>query len=290
MIRVLYAHDVVSARTPARPCGPEATVQTEVERLERLIRNQNMFTGFLEAVESQGREQNGTLLTLDDGYRSALTTVKPLIERYGVVCMVFVTTAFVSGHAIPYEYQLARVINSVSTLSVPGWVDRGEDWPTWSESEKRLAYEALRRKLKSCGGIRRSRAMSAIAELNGCKAEVERSCDFLSWDEVRELAEHPLFRIGAHSCTHPALTTVARKEAKGEIVQSKSQLEAVIGRPVECFAYPYGSNSRLVRALVERSGFKCAFATGERSFASWSNVNRFAIPRVDIDVVEMWGA
>lgn len=288
MIRVLYAHDIVSARTPGPTCGPEASVQTEAERLEQVIRTEDMFTDFAKVFESGGEEQNGTLLTLDDGYRSVITRVKPLIERHGIVCIVFITTGFVGGDAIPYEYQLAGIIRNVSVLRVPRWVDKAEEWLTGSESEKRTAYETLRRKLKGYGGTKRSRAIDLIAEWNGSEwGGMEHACEFLSWDEVRELGEHPLFRIGAHTCTHPAMKSLPVKEARREIVQSKSQLEMVVGGPIECFAYPYGSNSRAVRVLVRRSGFRRAFRTGETGFSSWRTVNRFGIPRVHIDLEEV---
>jgi peptidoglycan/xylan/chitin deacetylase (PgdA/CDA1 family) len=64
--------------------------------------------------------------------------------------------------------------------------------------------------------------------------------------------------IGAHTLTHPSLTTIPEAQAREEISSSKKKLEDLFGVPVRHFCYPYGKWSRRVRDLVEGAGYATA--------------------------------
>lgn len=64
--------------------------------------------------------------------------------------------------------------------------------------------------------------------------------------------------IGAHTCTHPRLSLLSRKEAKEEIFSGKKKLEDCFGTPIEHFAYPYGDYSETTVELVQEAGFQTA--------------------------------
>jgi len=68
--------------------------------------------------------------------------------------------------------------------------------------------------------------------------------------------------FGAHSRTHPDLTKLSVAECEGEIVGSKSDLAAVLGRPIVSFAYPFGENHEASRKIV-RQEFGLGFGTEE---------------------------
>ena len=84
--------------------------------------------------------------------------------------------------------------------------------------------------------------------------------------------------IGAHSVSHPDLSTLSYEEALGELAGSKSGLETVLGEPVEVAAYPYGrANEETVRACRD-AGFVAACAASGRG--SWSDSHN--LPRQDV--------
>ena len=64
--------------------------------------------------------------------------------------------------------------------------------------------------------------------------------------------------IGAHTCTHPRLSRLSRKEAKEEIFSGKKKLEDRFGVPIEHFAYPYGDYNETTVELVREAGFQTA--------------------------------
>ena len=80
--------------------------------------------------------------------------------------------------------------------------------------------------------------------------------DKLSGPQLRALSER--FEIGAHTVTHPLLTTVDDDRARDEICLSKVQLEDVLGDSVISFCYPGGRRLPQHVAMVEQAGFKLA--------------------------------
>jgi peptidoglycan/xylan/chitin deacetylase (PgdA/CDA1 family) len=83
----------------------------------------------------------------------------------------------------------------------------------------------------------------------------------LSWDELAGIAEIPLFTIGAHTVTHPALPTVDDAAAWDEIAGSKRILETRLGRPVALFAYPAGFYGVREARMVRDAGYSAAVTT-----------------------------
>jgi peptidoglycan/xylan/chitin deacetylase (PgdA/CDA1 family) len=82
--------------------------------------------------------------------------------------------------------------------------------------------------------------------------------------------------IGAHTRTHPILTSLDEETAMKEIGGGKSDLESILGSKVSLFAYPNGKpfrdyNSTHVE-MVRRAGFAAAVSTAVGSSDSGSDV------------------
>ncbi|WP_201979151.1 glycosyltransferase [Hymenobacter rubidus] len=69
------------------------------------------------------------------------------------------------------------------------------------------------------------------------------------------------WEIGAHTLSHPRLTTLPLPDAAHEIRESKAALEASLQTEVVSFAYPYGDLNDAVKNLVREAGFALGVAT-----------------------------
>lgn len=76
-----------------------------------------------------------------------------------------------------------------------------------------------------------------------------RARDLMSWSRIAELARAGV-EFGAHTMTHPSLTTLPPGRARSEILESKQAIEDRLGTPVRSFAYPYGAESEGLRRIV----------------------------------------
>jgi peptidoglycan/xylan/chitin deacetylase (PgdA/CDA1 family) len=64
--------------------------------------------------------------------------------------------------------------------------------------------------------------------------------------------------VGAHSRTHPRLTSCNDTELQDEIAGSKADLETLLGQPIKQFCYPYGDLDERVVAATRQAGFDAA--------------------------------
>lgn len=79
----------------------------------------------------------------------------------------------------------------------------------------------------------------------------------LDWDAIRDLAGAG-WEIGAHSCSHPHLTTVSDAELERQLAEPKRVLERELARPCTSLAYPYGDVDARVEAAAARAGYVAA--------------------------------
>lgn len=80
-------------------------------------------------------------------------------------------------------------------------------------------------------------------------------------DQIRDCGAHGI-EIGAHTRTHPDLTTLSGPSLAEEIDGSAADIADIIGTGVTSFAYPYGRWNDEVRARV-RESFDLAFTCEE---------------------------
>jgi peptidoglycan/xylan/chitin deacetylase (PgdA/CDA1 family) len=99
----------------------------------------------------------------------------------------------------------------------------------------------------------------------------------LSWQEIREMQDAGM-DIGAHTCTHPRLTQLPMERIAAEMLGSKTIIREMLGRPVACFAYPFGRYDARIRDLAAQH-FCCALSD-KLGFVT-ADSDPFALERVD---------
>jgi peptidoglycan/xylan/chitin deacetylase (PgdA/CDA1 family) len=114
----------------------------------------------------------------------------------------------------------------------------------------------------------------------------------LDWEQLGALHEAGV-HLGAHTCTHPRLTTLEGDALEREIVGSKQRLAREIGVDVHTFAYPYGAVSPAARDLVARTFH---FGCTTRLAALASEEDPAMLPRLDSyylrspEALDAWGS
>ena len=101
-------------------------------------------------------------------------------------------------------------------------------------------------------------------------------------NELIELARS--VEIGGHTVTHPDLPTLSRADAEAEMRGGKEALESILGRPVDVFAYPWGTATDETAAACRAAGFvaacaRPASAPGTIPFACRARPSATATPR-----------
>lgn len=101
----------------------------------------------------------------------------------------------------------------------------------------------------------------------------------VSADQIRELVREGI-EIQSHGMTHANLADMSLDDARREIADSKKKLEDITGRPVEYFAYPYGSFRPAHFEMLAEAGYKAAVSTvrGKKHFAD----ERYCLKRIPV--------
>lgn len=113
-------------------------------------------------------------------------------------------------------------------------------------------------------------------------ADNERA-HFLSEMEIRILSNNPLIDIGAHTHTHRRLSDLPYNEQLNEIKKSKVILEDIIGKPLNNFAYPFGSSTDFDKdsiRIVKELGFISAYEN--TGLLGYRGSSIYSFPRINI--------
>jgi peptidoglycan/xylan/chitin deacetylase (PgdA/CDA1 family) len=81
---------------------------------------------------------------------------------------------------------------------------------------------------------------------------------WLTRGQVRAL-DRAGMEIGAHTWDHRALPTYGADDWRVQLAEPKAQLEAIVGHPVDAFAYPFGEWDAASAGHVRDAGFAIAF-------------------------------
>jgi len=101
----------------------------------------------------------------------------------------------------------------------------------------------------------------------------------LSALQLKELSAQG-FEIGCHSMTHPMLTDLNEAGLQREIADAKSQLEQIVGKPVEHFSCPGGRCDERVVRTSRAAGYRTVATS--RIHGNSPDTDSFALGRVAI--------
>lgn len=102
--------------------------------------------------------------------------------------------------------------------------------------------------------------------------------NYMTTEQVKEVAQSGLIEIGAHTVHHKNLTSISLEEAKLEIEKSREDLERIFEMNVVSFAYPYGGFNNELADFVKKTGFTTAVTTRGGIIANQEN--RYTLFRI----------
>jgi peptidoglycan/xylan/chitin deacetylase (PgdA/CDA1 family) len=262
----------------------EITPEFLDEALSLLGERGFQFVSLTEAVRRLG-EPNAkrfVALTFDDGYSDFTRYALPVLEKHSAPLTLFLSPGFIEGGAQLWWLQLEEAVRRLDGVEV----DSEPALPARDAREKATAYERVYWRLRAKPEAELLDACRRLAAQAGVTDAALRENMFLGWDEVAELAQHPLVEIGAHSMTHIRLAQWPEAEASNEMAQSRAALEARLTRPVASFCYPVGdptSAGPREFKLARELGFRIGVTTRPGMLFPQHAEHTLALPRVSLN-------
>jgi peptidoglycan/xylan/chitin deacetylase (PgdA/CDA1 family) len=217
------------------------------------------------ALERASVPRRAVAVTFDDGYADNFRNARPILDRHRVPATVFVTTGYTGTGREFWWDELGRTLFFAPRLPVRLTVTAGGSARHWhvasasrmtveerladrewsvlrqdNPTDLHLAYREMAPLLSLAPSGAREEMLAELREqtqtpMPGHPAD----CAMTSCD-LRTLHQEGLIALGAHTVTHPVLSSLTPEAAAHEIRQSRADLEALSGAAVSSFAYPYG--------------------------------------------------
>jgi peptidoglycan/xylan/chitin deacetylase (PgdA/CDA1 family) len=235
------------------------------------------------ALREPGRR---VVVTVDDCYRDSYEVAFPVFAENGVRATFFLASGFVDGTAAPWWDEIAWIVTSSKR-------ERLEPSTWWSDTlplQGTGARATITKLVRVRRGLDPQRGADMVEHLAAAAGSGRRPAEsiaeeFISWDHAREMAEAGM-TIGAHTETHPVLSTLSAQDQRTEIHRGLERIAAELGQRPTTFAYPVGLQGTFdssTKDALEGCGVKLAFSN-YGGYTRQSNWDPLEIRRVGVSL------
>lgn len=204
----------------------------------------------------------GYAITFDDGFENNLTVAAPLLERYETPATFYVCSSFVDENRMSWTDQIEHAFEAAPSVRLQS-AELKLNKTLVSAEEKIDALDRIRNYVKSNPDVDPYAFAARMVAVAGAPT-TKPDCwldQKLSWSQVGELADRPLFEVGAHGLSHKILSFLPAPELKYEVRESIRKVGDATGREVRHFSYPEGLEhcySAAVIAELKAAGIVCS--------------------------------
>jgi peptidoglycan/xylan/chitin deacetylase (PgdA/CDA1 family) len=232
----------------------------------------------IESLESRTPlVRRAVLIGFDDAYRDFKTNAWPVLQKFELPAIVFVSTAYPDApNKLFWWDRLHRsIMNSTSqALNFPplGLLPL-------SSAPKRL--ESLRSLQDYIKSQNHSNALAMVDEICSRLGEKEVADNgVLGWDELRQLSVEGV-ELCSHTQTHPILTNLSADQIRAEVAGSYRDLKREIGDVLPIISYPNGNCDSGILKILQQEGFKLGF-TAQDGHNDLAKTNPLLLRRTNI--------
>ena len=183
--------------------------------------------------------------TVDDGYLDQATVGARVFAEFDCPVTIFLMTGFLDGIVVPWWDVIQYVFENTARRNLQLELGGEQVAYAWSSGHGRFQAEMnfLSRCNDAADDVRRAaiEALATAAEVAVPERPVPPNVP-MSWEQARSL-ERSGVTFGAHTVSHPILSSVGPDAARREIGESWRRLQEELDRPIPVFCYP---NGRLV--------------------------------------------
>ena len=261
------------------------TVNENNFRAQMIFLKHNYKVLSLDQLLSYEGSENVIAITFDDGFADFYTKAMPILEELELPATVFITTGKLGLKEELWTSEIIRLLymNDSGRDELYMEVMGNKVYLSIATLEQRAkAYQCIRQIMMQSSGVEVTQMIQSLRQQLYMDATGREAYHFLSLEQCHHLSKHSLITVGAHTINHVSLGKVEETVLEYEVKTSIEQLESMMEKKIEYFAYPFGGKSDYSQKtidLLKRCGIKAAFTTYNSNYQSELH-SKYEIPRV----------
>jgi peptidoglycan/xylan/chitin deacetylase (PgdA/CDA1 family) len=288
---IFTLHHVVKA-TDTSPFAINKLLEITPEFLEQTIQ-QVLMLGYdiisldqlHQRIVNQQFGRRFVCFTLDDGYVDNYQQAFPIFKKYNVPFTIYVTTGLIDGSALLWWRCLEVIIQQTNTIELT-MNGKPVSMLCHTLPQKQHVFEKLYWYLRNMPLTAQHALLAELCQQYGISTTELCLKYAMTWDMLKEIANHPLATIGVHTVNHLALGKLPEQQALDEMRLCQTRLQQELNIAANHFCYPYGdaaSASEREFALVKSLGFKTATTTRKQVLTPDNIKQLDALPRIPLN-------
>ena len=287
-VSILTYHHIAD-QDPGYPYDPDVADATPAQfrrQLETLARYSTPIgiDELIRALDGAPLPKNPIMITFDDGYRSCHDTALPILRSVGVRATFFISTGYITDRRLYWWEQIALVLSQASVRTAT------LTYPTTLEIDVRdpKLRPRLTAIIKDTPQLDLARFLDELAKAVRVDWTLETERDYadglvMTWDQIRALARAGM-DVESHTRRHRVLQTLAPEQLEDELLGSRLELEAQLGRPVRALAYPVGRKipDPHIRKAIADAGYRIGL-TNASGVNRLGSVDPYDVHRLSTD-------
>ncbi|WP_185974299.1 polysaccharide deacetylase family protein [Litoribacter populi] len=275
---VLMYHKIGSPKTdPWKLAVSERNFDAQMKWLARNCK----VISTAEMVENlkTGKVKSRTIaLTFDDGYQDNYLLAKPILEKYNLPATFFISDKCLEERTGFWWDELEEIALHSKTLpasfrSSDTFMELGEEATIingyWRSNQQYYAMDPVNKRSElylklweEFSPLEYKDQESRLSQIKSWAKVTETSVEkCMTREQLKEMGQNDLFTIGAHTHSHPALSSHHYEYQYKEILQNLNYIEASIGRRPKFLAYPSGKYNEDTLNVVKELELDAAFTT-----------------------------
>lgn len=247
----------------------------------------------INGLQKKRLPQHAVCLSFDDGYADNYLFAKPILEKWACPATFFIPSAFTGQHE-PFWWDALQAI-LLTAPQLPQHFQMSiqdetveqdlEEEATLTQEQKtkneswRLPQSAPTKRFALFLKIWEHLKPLPHAEIQAVVNEIKTWANYnpvypdallpMNKEQLKNLSQHPLFSIGLHTATHPALAYHPEEAQYVEIAENKKALQPF--EPINAVAFPYGNYNNSTISVLKRQRLDAGFTTEARAIPAAAN-------------------
>lgn len=229
------------------------------------------------------------IVTFDDGFLNNYEYAFPILKKYDVPAVFFVSTAFIGNQKMLWTeeliYRLTHTQKKQLNVQILG---KEQQFFLETVRQKQLVASRIRQQLKRVPRKEVERFMQQMQEqlddvsLDFTSVEDQLRYHFMDWHHLKEMIANGM-EVGSHTHNHLILSQLSEQESRFELKTSRDLIEKNLGIVCYGFSYPNGKRtdfSERDKKILRDLGYLCA--TTQEPGWNDDNMDLFELKRINI--------